>query len=148
MTTLKIYGQENSILLTEQNADEVKNFFKAWPKDTMIKVMETGEVLKISDIFDMDIQYRHINLSNGLCAMVDNEDFKHLSQYNWHLLRGKSTFYAFRNQRHYRILMHTEIMNPAKGLIVHHKDGNGLNNQRSNLQICTHKEHRKTYKLK
>lgn len=36
--------------------------------------------------------------------------------------------------------MHREILGLKKGEIGDHKDGDGLNNQRSNLRKCTHSE--------
>lgn len=36
--------------------------------------------------------------------------------------------------------MHSFIMSPPVGFIIDHKDHNGLNNQRSNLRICTYEQ--------
>ena len=36
--------------------------------------------------------------------------------------------------------MHREIMQPEKGMEVHHRNYNPLDNRRENLHICTHKE--------
>ena len=38
--------------------------------------------------------------------------------------------------------MHREIMQPPKGMVVDHIDGNEANNCRFNLRICTHAENR------
>lgn len=70
-------------------------------------------------------------------ALVDDEDYIYLSQFNWVPLIGKTGIvYAKRNVRHTTILMHREILDlkDHDGIGVDHKDGNGLNNQRYNLR--------------
>lgn len=69
-------------------------------------------------------------------AMVDDEDFEWLSQISWHLMNKG---YA-QTSRPKKELMHRKIMNPPQNMVVDHIDGNHLNNQKSNLRICTHAE--------
>lgn len=73
--------------------------------------------------------------------MVDDEDYDFLIQWKWSATFTKCTFYAKRSGRggdqRKSIMMHREIINAQSGVFVDHKDHNGLNNQRSNLRICT-----------
>lgn len=80
-------------------------------------------------------------------ALVDCSDFEELSQYKWNMLKSRNTQYAQREVRNAdgkveKITMHVQIMQPPKGMEVDHIDGNGLNNQRSNLRICTRTQNR------
>ncbi len=85
-----------------------------------------------------------IKLTQGKFAKVDDEYFEYLSQFTWHANKAPNTYYASRgyndNGKPKSIAMHRDIMKPAKGFVVDHIDHDGLNNQRSNLRVCTHKE--------
>ncbi len=87
-----------------------------------------------------DDDVRRIPLGNGLFALVDAADYKRVSKYRWYAKRHGSVTYAtcLRNGR--VVYMHRMIMRPPKGYIVDHIDGNGLNNRRCNLRICTHQQ--------
>lgn len=97
-----------------------------------------------------------IALSRGLFARVDDEDFEELSKFKWHTEPSRNTFYAKRqapytcpNGRYGKrvysgpatIAMHRIILGIQDSkLQVDHIDGDGLNNQRSNLRICDAKK--------
>lgn len=72
-----------------------------------------------------------IPLTQGKAALVDDEDFDKLNQYKW-CFDGQ---YAQRKVGNKTIRMHRVILDSPQ---VDHIDGDGLNNQRSNLRVCTH----------
>lgn len=79
-----------------------------------------------------------IPLSRGHFALVDDEDYPHVSQYKWTFDNG----YAVRgirlaNRRYKKILLHRFLTNAQPGEFVDHRDGDRTNNTRSNLRICT-----------
>lgn len=83
-------------------------------------------------------------------AIVDDEDFKVISKFKWryHLSGG----YASRNflseeGKQKTILMHRFIIGARPKEIVDHKNGNGLDNRKSNLRICTHAQNIQNQKL-
>ena len=88
-----------------------------------------------------------IPLTQGKFAMVDDEDFEELNKHKWHTNNNGNTDYAIRDlprdkqNKQRKLKMHRIILgltNPKT--LCDHKDGNGLNNQRGNLRVCTHKE--------
>jgi hypothetical protein len=90
---------------------------------------------------------KKIKLTQNKYALVDDADFYLLSGVKWYAMKYPSgdTYYAVRARKANgksisRLQMQNVIMNPAMGMLVDHKDGDGLNNQRSNLRICTPKE--------
>lgn len=88
---------------------------------------------------------REIQLNHGQVAKVDDADYEELSKYKWSAIRE---YYGWRvtrsgprvNGQATTVPMGRAILNAPKGMIVDHRDGDGLNNQRENLRLCTHAE--------
>jgi len=80
-----------------------------------------------------------------LYALVDDEDYEFISQYNWYGLNCNGIIYAIGRLKHSSaplIFMHRLILNAPQGKDVDHKNHNVLNNQRSNIRICTRSQNR------
>lgn len=94
---------------------------------------------------------KEIKLTRGQVALVDDEDFEYLNQWKWQAMKWHKldNYYATRTVFEKRIIdgeiwtkrksikMHRFIMKAKDDLLVDHKDGNGLNNQKSNLREAT-----------
>lgn len=87
-----------------------------------------------------------IKLTRGKFAIVDAEDFEWLNQWKWYAIKCDNKFYAARgiwirnvprNKANRRIYMHKQILKIKKGFETDHKDGNSLNNCKSNLRVAT-----------
>lgn len=73
----------------------------------------------------------------GLEALVDDEDYALVAEIRWrvHTPAGCLTMYARGSVGGVQWLMHRFIMKPPRQRLIDHRDGNGLNNQRSNLRV-------------
>jgi len=78
-----------------------------------------------------------IPLTKGKFAVVDPEDYPRLAKYKWSVSQSRYNFYACRCARGKKISMHRLILNAPQGLLVDHIDGDGLNNRKANLRLCT-----------
>lgn len=90
---------------------------------------------------------RTIILTKGKSTTVDDEDYEALSKFKWNALKGRNdTWWASRKKKSNlsskwtTVLMHRVILNITGIGQVDHKDGNGLNNQRSNLRPASNKQ--------
>lgn len=92
---------------------------------------------------------KEIPLTQGKVALVDDEDFDFLNQWKWYAHKQKSgRFYAERAGKDCtNIFMHRVIMQISPYHITDHKDGNGLNNQKSNLRECTYPQNAQNSRL-
>lgn len=84
--------------------------------------------------------YAH-TFRNGMVAMFDDDVAPLLAGYliSIHTFsRGSRTFnYVRLKQGAKRVMAHRLITGAPDGLVVDHIDSNGLNNQRTNLRICS-----------
>lgn len=96
------------------------------------------------------VRMKQIPLGQDKFALVDDEDYDYLMQWNWHLKTPKNnenTCYATRKDGNKSIKMHREIMKFPLSRIDH-KDRNGLNNQKDNLRKCTHAQNMRNRRKK
>ncbi|MFH1369974.1 MAG: HNH endonuclease [Planctomycetota bacterium] len=89
---------------------------------------------------------RFIHIKKFRFAIVDPYDYDRLRRYKWRINRSNRTFYAFCTLSQGPILrpqvlwMHHLVLPPPDGLLVDHRNHNGLDNRRSNLRLATHSE--------
>jgi hypothetical protein len=91
---------------------------------------------------------REIQLTQGKAAIVDAEDFAWLSKFKWHAHERGRTWYARRTIESEGVqkteFMHRAILQQHECDLtageVDHKNGDGLDNRKSNLQVITHAE--------
>jgi len=86
---------------------------------------------------------KKIELTRGEYTEVDEADYAELSKHSWQYSR---TGYAVRSASAAErrdgitakaVYMHRFLMDPPAGMLVDHVDGDGLNNTRANLRVCT-----------
>ena len=93
---------------------------------------------------------KKIKLTQGKFALVDDNDFERLNQFKWCAAGNNKNnyFYAIRTIAKKNIGMHRVILNAVESIYhVDHIDGDTLNNQKSNLRLCTNSENRRNQKL-
>ena len=95
-----------------------------------------------------------IPLTRGMFAKVDDQDYERVVNFGkWHALKSGRRFYAARaykvapkNQK--LLLMHRFILADIQsGFDADHIDGDGLNNQRSNLRVATRSQNRANVRI-
>lgn len=86
-----------------------------------------------------------LQINSDIC-IIDKSDYDKIKHFKWIIHRKKNrTNYAFTYVRdelgnRNRLFMHHLIAGRKDGLFIDHIDGNGLNNQRSNLRFCTNQQ--------
>lgn len=79
-----------------------------------------------------------VQLTQGKVALVDDEDYQIVAHYKWHYAEGYARTDVKREDGKYRsVSMHRLILSTPKGMETDHLNGDGLDNRRKNIRICT-----------
>lgn len=79
-----------------------------------------------------------IPLTQGKITLIDDEDWPLMSQHTWCAHQNTPGHWVAESGG--SLLLHRLIAGAKKGEMVDHWDGNSLNNQRSNLRVCTNSQ--------
>jgi len=82
---------------------------------------------------------KYIPLNHGKYAIVDEDDYEYLSKFRWRYAAGYAVRFC-KESSNRSMSMHREIMGCPENLFVDHINGNGLDNRKANLRICSHKQ--------
>lgn len=78
-----------------------------------------------------------VYLGGDFSALIDHADLPLIEGQTWDpLRRGNGKIYA-RSRQQPHVLMHRVILGAADGDVVDHVNGNGLDNRRCNIRICS-----------
>lgn len=79
-----------------------------------------------------------VGLTKGHVALFSPEDLALVQDRRWFLLQGNSgCVYAASGDGGGKLLMHRLLAHTPAKLVTDHRDGDGLNNTRENLRVCT-----------
>lgn len=90
-----------------------------------------------------------IKLENSTSvAIIDDTDKEIIDKFRWRAAKGKNTQYAVTRMNGTTVLMHRFILRASgRNKFVDHKNGNGLDNRRDNIRVCTPSENNRNKRI-
>ena len=80
-----------------------------------------------------------IPLTKDKVTIINRRDFGLISSRLWFVhVTHSGQCYALSGSRQKRVYMHRLILNAPSGVLVDHRNSNGLDNRRNNLRFCNH----------
>jgi hypothetical protein len=89
--------------------------------------------------------FRKIYLGEGKFTIIEPPDYYRFANLKWYLRGNGRKFYALSSvvvgpMRTTILCLHREIMNAPAGLLVDHRNDDGLDNRRANLRLATNSQ--------
>lgn len=85
-----------------------------------------------------------VPLSRGKVALIDPEDAARVLRHRWTASYGKAGWKAYFshsiNGKTHSVYLHQLVMGHRKGLMIDHRNGNGLDCRKRNLRFCTNSQ--------
>lgn len=93
---------------------------------------------------------KKIKLTQNKYALIDNSYFEYLNQWKWYVAHNKRNYYAVRMDNDRKIIgMHRLILDTLNTKkLIDHINGNGLDNRRKNLRVCSNQENLRNGRLR
>jgi hypothetical protein len=101
-----------------------------------VRAASTPPSLQMEFLSDERGLYVRLPLTRGMFALVDFEDLGLVNAAApWSAMWNGSRWYVKNGEW---IYLHRYVLNAPRGLVVDHRDSDGLNNRRWNLRVATH----------
>ena len=95
----------------------------------------------MKNLVEIDGSVAKVKMSHGFVTLVDKADLELIADYRWYAHKRPrwKTHYVLANDysRKTMLQLHTLLVPYSDGLVVDHKNRNGLDNRRCNLRRCT-----------
>ena len=84
-----------------------------------------------------------ILLTQGKCAIVDNQDFNFINRWKWYFSGRYAVRGVWIDKKVKIVRMHRVLLNIPSNKECDHINGDKLDNRRSNLRVCTRSDNGK-----
>jgi len=117
----KIDTEQEELLLFDDSGDSRFDSFSDFEKDESVAMIDVGDKV----------------------MLIDKNDVDYISNHTWHLKKKKDKYVAItesmkdNNGQSFRRYAHSVILGVGYGVQIRHKNGNGLDNRKCNLEIMT-----------
>lgn len=97
---------------------------------------------------------KQIPLTQGKFSLVDDDVYEWASKFKWYAMKNNNVYYTRRRisigyKKYINVLLHHCVIGfPLFNNEVDHLNGDGLNNQRDNLKIVTHRQNQQNRHVK